>query len=137
MILVDTSVWSLALRRRRGAALNAGQVAVVDEWKKRSVSSEAALIGIVRQEILSGVRDSAQFNRLKSALDNFPCLTTSIRDHDLAAECYNICRAAGVTGDAVDMLICAGAIRHDVPIFTVDPDYVRYAKHLPLQLHVF
>jgi predicted nucleic acid-binding protein len=135
MILVDTSVWSLALRRRRGAALNAAQVAVVDEWKKRSMGSDAALIGIVRQEILSGVCDSAQFDRLKRALDDFPCLSTSLEDHDVAAKSYNICRTAGVTGDPVDMLICACAIRHNVPIFTVDPDYVRYAKHLPLRLH--
>ena len=137
MILVDTSVWSLVLRRRGSAVLNPKQVAVVTEWKKRSLSSETALIGIVRQEILSGVRDPAQFDRLKGAVDNFPCLTTSIKDHDFAAECYNICRAAGITGNPVDMLICACAIRHDVPIFTVDPDYDRYAKHLSLRLHGF
>jgi hypothetical protein len=33
------------------------------------------------------------------------------------------------------MLICAMAYRYDVPIFTTDPDFLGYAKHLPIRLH--
>ena len=33
------------------------------------------------------------------------------------------------------MLICALAYRYGVPIFTTDPDFSGYAKHLPIQLH--
>lgn len=116
--------------------MSAADVAVVNEWKRRSLKAETALIGILRQEVLSGVRDQVQFERLKEALDTFPHLTTSIADHDRAAECFNLCRSAGLTGDPVDMLVCACAIRHDVAIFSVDPDYARYSKHLPIRLHV-
>jgi predicted nucleic acid-binding protein len=136
MILVDTSVWSLALRRRQRARLSAAETGIVNEWKRRASNSEAALIGIVRQEVLSGIRHQVQFERLKSALDTFPHLTTSIVDHDRAAECFNLCRSVGIAGDPVDMLVCACAIRHDVAIFSVDPDYERYSKHLPIRLHI-
>ena len=136
MILVDTSVWSLALRRRRKARLSSAEIAIVNEWKRKSRNSETALIGIVRQEVLSGIRDQAQFQLLKNALDTFPHLTTSVADHDRAAECFNLCRSAGITGDPVDMLVCACAIRHDVAIFSVDPDYERYSRRLPIRLHI-
>lgn len=134
MILVDTSVWSLVLRRRQGS-LRIDQAAIVEEWKRLTTNSEAALIGIVRQEILSGIRDTAQFEGLKRALDTFPHLSTQLEDHDRAAQSYNICRSAGVSSDPVDMLICACSIRHGVPIFSIDRDYSRYAEHLPIRIH--
>jgi predicted nucleic acid-binding protein len=54
---------------------------------------------------------------------------------DLAAEFYNICRANGIAPEAIDMTICAAANVQGTPIFTTDPDFPRYAAHLPITLH--
>ena len=40
----------------------------------------------------------------------------------------------GVACSTVDMMLCAIALRLDVPIFTTDPDFTRYAR--VLHLHV-
>ena len=45
-----------------------------------------------------------------------------------AAECYNICRSAGIQGSHIDFLICAFAERENAPIFTTDKDFFHYAK---------
>ena len=52
-----------------------------------------------------------------------------------AAEFFNVCRARGVTGGPIDMLISSVAYRHAIPVFAADTDFVTYARHLPLQLH--
>ena len=135
MVLVDTSIWSLALRRRP-AALTAAEGRLVDEWTDLVSEGLAGLIGPIRQEILSGVRRSEVFQALRRDLSDFPHLGIDAVDYDRAAEFFNVCRARGITGGPTDMLISAVAYRHGVPIFTVDTDYGRYARHIPLRLHV-
>ena len=52
-----------------------------------------------------------------------------------ASEFFNACRSAGIAADAIDMTICAAAHVHGTSIFTTDPDFPRYAKHLPITLY--
>jgi predicted nucleic acid-binding protein len=134
MILVDTSIWSLALRRRP-VALSAGEAGLVEEWAHLVTEGLAGLIGPIRQEILSGVRRPEVFQALRRELADFPNLGIDAVDYDRAAEFFNVCRAQGITGGPIDMLISAVAYRHHVPVFSGDTDYVRYAQHLPLRLH--
>jgi len=134
MILVDTSIWSLALRRRP-AALSAGEVRLVEEWADLVTEGLAGLIGPIRQEILSGVRRAEVFQALRRELSDFPHLGIDVVDYDRAAEFFNVCRAQGITGGPIDMLISAVAYRYEVPIFSQDTDFMRYARHLPLRLH--
>ena len=133
-VLVDTTIWSLALRRR-SRNLGATQLRLVDEWRTLVEEGRAAIIGPIRQEILSGVRDPDVFDRLRVHLAGFDCLRIELDDHDQAARFYNRLRAAGVAGGAIDLLICAVAHRIDVAIFTTDRDFQRYARHLPIRLH--
>ena len=65
-VLVDTSVWSLALRRREHA-----QNPQAEELGRLIASHVVQIIGPIRQEVLSGVRDSAQFERLEACLNAF------------------------------------------------------------------
>lgn len=136
MILVDTSIWSLALRRRP-TALSADEQRIVEEWSRLVTEGLASLIGPIRQEILSGVRRPEVFHALRRALSDFPYLGIDATDYDRAAEFFNACRAHGITGGPVDMLITAVAYRHEVPVFALDADYGRYARHVPLSLHTF
>jgi predicted nucleic acid-binding protein len=134
MVLVDTSIWSLALRRRP-AALSAAEDQLVSEWAGLVTEGLATLIGPIRQEILSGIRRSEAFQALRRALLDFPHLGIDAEDYDRAAEFFNVCRARGVTGGPIDMLISSVAYRHAIPVFAADTDFVTYARHLPLRLH--
>ena len=134
MVLVDTSVWSLALRRRR-EVLSAPERPLVEEWARLVTEGLATLILPIRQEILSGVRRPEVFHALRRSLADFPHLGIEAEDYDRAADFFNLFRARGLTGGPIDMLIAAVACRHGVPVFTTDTDYVRYARHVPLDLH--
>ena len=134
MILVDTSVWSLALRRER-RHLNGAEASIVHHWSELAARGEAALIGAIRQEILSGIRRAEQFDQLRNSLDSFACLRVSLPDHDRAAACFNACRTRGVAPTAIDMLICGVSLNFDLPILTVDSDYRRYAACISIRLY--
>jgi predicted nucleic acid-binding protein len=95
----------------------------------------ACLIGPIRQEILSGIRSEPQLDLLRTRLEPFPNLTIEDIDYIDAARFYNRCRRRGVSGTPIDMLICAVAIRLDLPIFTLDGDFRNAARLLPLRLH--
>lgn len=132
-VLIDTSVWSLGLRRRFRDR-NSAEQKVYFAWQGLLVKGEAALIGPIRQEALSGVILKKEFGELKEQLAVIEDLSMSPDTFIRAAEFYNICRAAGVAPGAVDMMICAAADAHGVEIFTTDPDFVLYARHLPIRL---
>ncbi len=129
-VLVDTSIWSLALRRGSGSEL-----APVRELRNLIADNRVQMIGAIRQEILSGIRDEGQFKELEARLDAFPDLPIAIEDHVMAARFFNLCRGKGIQGSNTDFLICAVAARHRLAIFTTDKNFSLYAKHLPVVLH--
>jgi predicted nucleic acid-binding protein len=129
-VLVDTSVWSLALRRRAPAH------ATVDELRRLISYGRAALVGPVRQELLSGIRDQAAFEQLRDHLRAFPDEPITTEDYERAAACLNTCRAKGIQGSNTDFLLCAVAERHRLPILTTDADFRQFARVLPITLHV-
>ena len=133
-VLVDTSVWSLALRRK-AQSLNAAEAAVVAELSQLIREGRARLIGLVRQELLSGIRDAGQYEKLRNTLRAFPDEEASLADYEAAAKAGNACRAKGIAVSVSDMLICAFAVAREWAIFTTDPDFKKYAKVLPIQLH--
>jgi predicted nucleic acid-binding protein len=104
---------------------------VVERFIRRN---QVHLLGIVRQELLSGVVHARQFERLSRALSGFPDELATSDDHSLAARFYNSCRATGVQGGSIDFLICAIAKRLQAPILTLDRDFFAYAKRLPIRV---
>lgn len=129
-VLVDTCIWSLALRRREHAPNREAK-----ELGRLIAAHVVQIIGPIRQEVLSGVRDPAQFERLETHLDAFVDLPLIAEDYVTAARFYNLCRVKGIQGSNTDFLICAVAVRHDLPIFTTDGDFARFARYLPIVLH--
>lgn len=129
-VLVDTSVWSLALRRRGGAARPE-----VVELRALIDEGRVAMIGAIRQELLSGLRTNASFEQLRDHLRPFPDEPLETADFERAAEHFNTCRARGLQGSNTDFLICAAAERRHQSIFTTDDDFVRFAKVLPISIH--
>ena len=133
-VLVDTSVWSLALRRK-AQDLSAGEKAAVAELTHLIQEGRARIIGLVRQELLSGIKTPAQYEKLRGILRSFPDEVITTSDYEAAAKASNDCRARGVAVSVSDMLICAIALARDWSIFTTDPDFKNYVKALPLKLH--
>ena len=133
-VLIDTPIWSLALRRK-SAQLSRTERQQVDEWRALVSDGRARLTGIIRQEVLSGIRDAREFERLREGLGAFDDVPAETVDHERAAGFFNACRAKGITPGALDVLICAVAARHALSIFTTDADFERYAEVLPLRLH--
>ncbi|OGR04099.1 MAG: twitching motility protein PilT [Deltaproteobacteria bacterium RIFOXYD12_FULL_50_9] len=129
-ILVDTSVWSLALRRNMPA-----DSPEVPELLELIKEFRVQMIGPIRQEILSGIKNSVQFATLRDHLRAFPDLELASRDYENAAEYYNLCRSKGVQGSNTDFLICAVALRLKIPIFTTDADFSLFQQHLSITLY--
>jgi len=133
-ILIDTSVWSLALRRKI-QDLNAQERVLVEQLAELVREGRTRLICPVRQELLSDIKMSAQFEKLRVVLRAFPDELISIEDYEAAAKANNDCRAKGIVVSTVDILICAVALRRDLLIYTTDPAFKRYAKVLPLKFY--
>lgn len=135
-VLVDTPVWSLALRRKP-ENLSVREQRVVDECAELVREGRALMAGPVRQELLSGVREEAQFERLRRSLAAFPDTALEEDDFVRAARFYNRCRKQGIIGGPIDLLLCAVASRARVAVFSTDRDFAHYGRHLPIQLHEF
>jgi predicted nucleic acid-binding protein len=93
------------------------------------------MIGLVRQELLSGIKATEQYEKLRLHLRSFPDEVVDTSDYEEAAEAGNRCRAKGVVVSIVDILLCAVANKRLWTIFTNDPDFSNYAKVLPLRIH--
>jgi hypothetical protein len=129
-VIVDTCVWSLALRRKSYT-----DAPVAHELERLIREFRVQMIGPIRQEILSGIRSKAQFNNLKDRLSNFPDVPVITEDYERAAEFFNLCRARGVQGSNTDFLICSVAERIKCSLFTTDEDFQLFSKYITVKLH--
>ena len=129
-IIIDTPVWSLALRRQRSSPS-----AETRELAELVREGRAAMLGPVRQELLSGVRADQQLETLRGHLRAFPDIPLEAEDYEEAASFFNKCRARGIQGSNTDYLICAAATRRGFGILTTDTDFAHFARLLPIELH--
>ena len=130
-VLVDTCIWSLALRRDKQPD---SKIEVI-EFEELIKEVRVQIIGPIRQEILSGVKKKQQFTKLKKILAAFPDLDLTSEDFELAAEYFNLLRSKGIQGSNTDFLISAVSTLHNMPIFTTDNDFTLFKKHLPITIH--
>ncbi len=129
-VIVDTSVWSLALRRQKKQQNSS----ILNKLSDLIADGRVVLLGAVRQEILSGIKHQKQFDELRDRLRAFSDLTLNAEDYELAADYFNICRRNGIQGANTDFLICATADRRNYEIFTTDKDFIDFSQYLPIVL---
>jgi predicted nucleic acid-binding protein len=129
-LLVDTCIWSLALRRRESSPLNPLEQQAVAELREAIQDRRVAMVGPIRQEILSGIRDPAQFARIEALLDPFRDQLIVSSDYIDAARLFNVCRAHGVECGPVDTLLLAVAIRLRLQVLTRDKGLARCVELL-------
>lgn len=129
-VIIDTSVWSLALRRGTESPSPA-----IQELRKLIKDHRAQMLGPIRQEILSGIRNDSQFKKLQRHLESFPDLPILTEDYVTAATFFNLCRSKGVQGSNTDFIICSVAIRNEFYIYATDIDFELFSEYLPIALH--
>ncbi len=131
-VIVDTCVWSAALRRTGFNDNND----IVNELKELIREGRVQMIGPVRQELLSGIKTIKQFDKLRTVLSSFPNLIIQTQDYEKAADFYNKSRRKGVQGSNTDFLICAIAVNNLMSVFTIDNDFKLFKEHIPIKLHI-
>lgn len=129
-LLVDTSVWSLALRCDVEAA-----EPEVQELKEALFGAEVVVTtGLVLQELLQGFSGAEAQTRIIERFAALPLLQPDRDDHIGAAALRNACRQSGVQLGTIDALLAQLAIRHDLTLLTTDKDFTHAAKHCPLRV---
>ena len=118
--IVDTCVWSLALRRQDQSRLSPGDQQMIAQLQDAIREGRTIIIGPIRQEMLSGIRDKARFAKTQALLDPFRDEEIVAEDFVEAARLFNVCRDHGVECGPVDILICAVAARLHYDILTYD-----------------
>ena len=129
-IIVDTCIWSLALRRN-----TIKDHPYVNELRNLIEEIRVQFIGPIRQELLSGIKSKKQFDTLKLHLEAFTDIKLESDDYELAAQYFNAARKKGIQGSNTDFLICAISSRHEMPILTTDKDFTNFQSVFPVTLH--
>ena len=131
-ILVDTSVWSLLLHRKKQPV----HPAALFLRDKIETGAPLYITGVIRQEILQGVRSETQLNKLKNYLSDFDSLEATSVVHEKAAVLFNRCREKGVSAHTIDCLIATLAMHHNYFLLTTDDDFQNIARCSPVELKI-
>jgi len=129
-VLVDSSVWSVVLRRSKQTVSGLTQ-----QLRDLIADHRVEIIGPIRQEILSGIRYEDKLRKVDTYLSPFLDIPIIKEDYVTAARFFNLCRSKGIQGSNTDFLICAVALRNRLAIFTKDKDFLHFAKYLPIVLY--
>ncbi len=129
-LFVDTSAWSLALRRDRPP-----ETAMVRVLMRAIESGETLLTtGLVLQELLQGFAGPKARAQILDRFSAVPLLVPDRDDHIAAAALRNVCRRAGVQVGTIDALLAQLCIGHDLTMLSTDEDFKRIAGRSALKL---
>jgi len=129
-LFVDTSVWSLALRRDRPP-----DVPEVDALARSLTGGEQVVTtGLVLQELLHGFHGARAREQIVDRFAALPLLVPAREDHIAAADLRTACRRKGLQIGTIDALLAELCIRHDLTLLTTDADFAGIRRHYPLRL---
>ncbi len=129
-LLVDTSVWSLALRRDVGS-----DVAQVRQLHEAVAGTDSIVTtGLVLQELLQGFSGAKAAASILERFQALPLLQPDRQDHVAAAEIRNQCRRSGVQIGTIDALLIQLCGRYDLTLLSTDQDFTFAARHVPFRL---
>ena len=128
-LFVDTSVWSLALRRDRPPP-----VPEIDELRRALGEGSVYSTGLVLQELLQGFPGPKARNEIVRYFSALPLLVPDRNDHVSAAELRNTCRRKGIQVGTIDALLAQLCVRYELPMLTTDKDFHHIAGQAPLRV---
>lgn len=129
MVIVDSDVWSEAFRKKGKESLS------VLALRNLVNEGEIVMIGPIRQETLSGIKEIERYEKIREALRAFPSQRIDEPTYEMAAAFFNLCISKGIQGSHTDYLICACAVKWKTSILTKDKDFTRYSKYIPIELY--
>lgn len=128
-LVVDTSVWSLVLRRPRVDESHP----LVRAFRAHVHANDGLfLIGNILQELLDGLRNKKDVDRLRGLLEPFPLLPLERETYVAAAKLRQHCQSKGIQVGPIDCLIASACIEHGFPLLTNDRDFGHIARHADL-----
>jgi len=129
-LFVDTSVWSLALRRDAPSPAKEVQGLI------QAIEAGETIVttGLILQELLQGFSGPKAHAQILERFASLPLLVPDRQDHVTAAELRNQCRRSGVQIGTIDALLAQLCIRHDLTMLTTDNDFKNIARHCALKL---
>jgi predicted nucleic acid-binding protein len=129
-VLVDTSVWSLALRKGGPADHPA-----VRKLRTLLEGNEAVVLTpLILQECLQAFRGEKTFQKMVGYFEPFPLLPLGREEAVVAARLHRNCARKGVSASTVDCAIAAAAVHHECSLLTADDDFKHVARHSKLRL---
>lgn len=129
-LFVDTSAWSLALRRDAPPE----QPEVIALARALEAGEPIYSTGLVLQELLQGFTGPKAPEAILERFSALPLVTPERQDHIKAAELRNACRRSGIQIGTVDALIAQICIRHSFTLLTCDKDFHAVAKQFSLRV---
>ena len=129
-LFVDTSVWSLALRRDQVSAVP--QVVALRDALEGAET--VVTTGLILQELLQGFSGPRARKDIIERFAALPIIAPQRQDHIDAAELRNTCRRAGIQAGTIDALLAQLCIRHGLTLLTTDNDFVHAARRCPLKV---
>ena len=129
-LFVDTSVWSLALRRDRPERVR--EV----EGLARAIEAGQHIFttGLVLQELLQGFSGPKAQRQIIERFGALPLISPDREDHIEAAALKNHCRRHGAQIGTIDALLAQLCIRHHLMLLTTDRDFMHIAKYSDLEI---
>jgi predicted nucleic acid-binding protein len=131
-VLVDTSVWSLALRRPTRSSPAHQTVHKLREFIETGVP--ICVLGVILQEVLQGVRDKKNWEQLRANMSAFPLAEPTRHTYEFASQLFSKCRAHGVQLTTIDCLIASVAIENKFALLSADGDFAHIARISELDL---
>ena len=128
-LFVDTSVWSLALRRDD----DSGAPAVARLREALRSRESIVTTGLVLQELLQGFRGPKARDAIVERFSALSMIVPDRDDHVAAADVRNTCRRKGVQIGTIDALLIQLCCRHELTMLATDQAYDHAAKHVPLK----
>jgi predicted nucleic acid-binding protein len=129
-LFVDTSVWSLALRRNSpSSAIEARTLIQAIETGETILTT-----GLVLQELLQGFSGPTARAQILDRFSAVPLLVPDRDDHIQAAGLRNRCRRAGIQIGTIDALLAQLCVRHDLTMLSTDDDFSHIASQCALKL---
>ena len=126
-IFVDTSVWSLALRRDMPP-----DIPEQEELKRALETGTVFSTGIVLQELLQGFSKPKAHKLIVQQFSSLPLVVPNRDDHIEAADLRIKCRRRGVQSGTIDALLAQLCIRHELTMLTTDKDFHAISRIVPL-----
>ena len=127
-LFVDTSVWSLALRRDRPPAIP--EVVFLD--RALDAGEDMFTTGLVLQELLQGFQGARARGRILAAFATLPLLLPDRAVHVAAADLRSACRRRGIQVETIGALYAQLCLQHGLTMLTTDDDFRHIARIRPL-----